>query len=88
MPADALWTLSMALNVYLTFFHRYGTLDLRRLEYYYLSLNYGIPMIPALVYVFVETEKRGHIFGDATVSLSPPRSTQFSMQAHHLRSCG
>ncbi|KFY39282.1 hypothetical protein V495_06036 [Pseudogymnoascus sp. VKM F-4514 (FW-929)] len=67
MPADALWTLSMALNVYLTFFHRYGTLDLRRLEYYYLSLNYGIPMIPALVYVFVETEKRGHIFGDATL---------------------
>ncbi|OBT61292.1 hypothetical protein VE03_09587 [Pseudogymnoascus sp. 23342-1-I1] len=67
MPADALWMLSMALNVYLTFFHRYSGDDLIALERYYIAFNYGVPLVPALVFVFTSTEERGRIFGDATL---------------------
>ncbi|KFY15561.1 hypothetical protein V492_01902 [Pseudogymnoascus sp. VKM F-4246] len=67
MPADSLWTLAMAFNVYLTFFHRYSASQLRSLEWKYLVFCYGVPLIPALVFVFVKTEEKGRIFGSATL---------------------
>ena len=36
MPADAMWNLCMAINVYLTIFKKYNTDDLKSLEWIYL----------------------------------------------------
>ena len=68
MPADALWTFAMACNVWLTFFHKYDSEQLRRLEVKYLVACYGLPFIPAFMYFFIETKTRGKIYGAATVS--------------------
>ncbi|OJJ33072.1 hypothetical protein ASPWEDRAFT_43129 [Aspergillus wentii DTO 134E9] len=65
MPADALWTFAMACNVYLTFFHKYNSEQLRRLEWKYVVCCYGLPFIPAFVYFFIETRERGRIYGSA-----------------------
>ncbi|KIW39881.1 uncharacterized protein PV06_08453 [Exophiala oligosperma] len=67
MPADALWTFAMACNVYLSFFHRYDATKLRALEWRYLVACYGIPFVPALVFLFIETEKKGKLYGDAVL---------------------
>ncbi|KAE8351761.1 hypothetical protein BDV28DRAFT_149697 [Aspergillus coremiiformis] len=67
MPADALWTFAMACNVYLTFFYKYNSEQLRRLEWKYLLFCYGLPFIPAVVYFFVKTKARGRIYGYAVL---------------------
>lgn len=69
----------MALNVYLTFFHRYSGEQLIALEPYYLAFNYGVPFIPAMAFIFAHTEERGHIFGDAEVSSPFPSTTSRSI---------
>ena len=68
MPADALWTFAMACNVYLSFFHRYDATRLRTLEWRYLVACYGVPFLPALVFLFIDTPDKGKIYGDAVVS--------------------
>lgn len=78
MPADALWTFCMACNVYLTFFRRYSTSQLRKLEWRYFILCYGLPFLPAFVYLFVESQSKGNIYGPAIVSLERKKSTAFS----------
>ncbi|GFF43228.1 G-protein coupled receptor 1 [Aspergillus udagawae] len=65
MPADALWTLAMACNVYLTFFYKYNSEQLRQLEWKYVLFCYGLPFLPAFVYFFIETEARGKVYGSA-----------------------
>ncbi|KAL4996295.1 Nnf1-domain-containing protein [Aspergillus recurvatus] len=65
MPADALWTFAMAFNVYLTFFRKYNSEQLRRLEWKYVLLCYGLPFIPAFTYFFIRTESRGKVYGSA-----------------------
>ncbi|KAL4915598.1 Nnf1-domain-containing protein [Aspergillus aurantiobrunneus] len=65
MPADALWTFAMAFNVYLTFFRKYNSEQLRRLEWKYVALCYGLPFIPAFTYFFIKTQSRGKIYGSA-----------------------
>ncbi|OQD80592.1 hypothetical protein PENANT_c034G08527 [Penicillium antarcticum] len=65
MPADALWTFAMACNVYLTFFHKYGSEQLRQLEWKYALFCYGVPFIPAFAYFFVKTQARGRVYGSA-----------------------
>lgn len=72
MPADALWTFAMGCNVWLSFFRSYDAAALRRLEYKYLLACYGLPFIPALVYLFVSTIGRGKIYGSAVVSQTHP----------------
>ncbi|KAI1098242.1 family A G protein-coupled receptor-like protein [Jackrogersella minutella] len=67
LPADALWTLAMAFNVYLTFYHKFDAARLRSMEIYYLILCYGIPFIPALTYVFIKTQSSGRMYGNATL---------------------
>jgi hypothetical protein len=68
MPADALWTFAMACNVFLTFFRQYDAAALRKLEWKWIVFNYGLPFIPALIYCFIETSKRGKFYGSAVVS--------------------
>lgn len=69
MPADALWTFAMACNVYLTFFHKYNSDQLRRLEWKYVVGCYGLPFIPAFLYFFIRTPARGRVYGSAFVRL-------------------
>ncbi|KAJ6118224.1 hypothetical protein N7471_013691 [Penicillium samsonianum] len=65
MPADALWTFAMACNVYLTFFHKYNSEQLRQIEWKYVVCCYGLPFIPSLIYFFIHTQTRGWVYGSA-----------------------
>ncbi|KAK7897252.1 hypothetical protein LTR67_005141 [Exophiala xenobiotica] len=76
MPADALWTFAMACNVYLSFFHHYDATRLRTLEWRYLVACYGVPFLPALVFLFIDTPNKGKIYGDAVVSSILPMLTR------------
>ena len=74
MPADALWTMAMAINVYLTFFCKYNQHDLRSLELKYCILCYGTPFVPAVVYLFINPPGKGRIYGSAVVRKFGPLS--------------
>ncbi|KAI1905974.1 hypothetical protein LOZ12_006423 [Ophidiomyces ophidiicola] len=63
--ADALWNFCMACNVYLVLFRRYSLPELRKLEWKYAILCYGLQFVPALVFLFIKTASRGRIYGDA-----------------------
>ncbi|PSR94009.1 hypothetical protein BD289DRAFT_459490 [Coniella lustricola] len=65
MPADALWSLAMAFNVYLTFYRKYDAQMLKRMELSYFVVCYGLPFIVALALCFVSSPERGHMYGDA-----------------------
>ncbi|MCJ1254764.1 hypothetical protein MMC24_002580 [Lignoscripta atroalba] len=67
LPADALWNLAMAINVYLTVFRKYNAAQLRSLEWRYHLMCYGTSFIPALVYCFIETQSKGKVYGPATL---------------------
>jgi hypothetical protein len=55
----------MALNVWLTFYRKYDAERIRKLEVIYFVVCYGVPFVPALVYVFVETHQKGRLYGNA-----------------------
>ena len=67
MPADAFWTLAMAVNVYLTFYCKFDAQKLRRMEIPYLICCYGVPFVVALSFVFVSNARQGHMYGNATL---------------------
>ena len=67
LPADALWNLAMAMNVYLTLFKKYNAQQLKALEWRYHLMCYGGPLCVAVVYLFINTADRGKIYGPATV---------------------
>ncbi|KAM7201833.1 hypothetical protein V8F33_003109 [Rhypophila sp. PSN 637] len=67
MPADALWTMAMALNVYLTFYHKFDAQRLRKMDIAYLITCYGIPFIIAFTYIFISTPKQGRFYGNAVL---------------------
>ncbi|KAJ5265459.1 hypothetical protein N7524_006477 [Penicillium chrysogenum] len=65
MPADALWAFAMACNVYLTFFHKYDSEQLRQIEWVYVVCCYGLPFIPSFIYFFIHTHARGRVYGSS-----------------------
>ncbi|KAH7148442.1 G-protein coupled receptor [Dactylonectria macrodidyma] len=67
MPADALWTLVMAINVYLTFYRQYNAVDLRKNEFLYLICCFGIPFIPAVTFAFIEDVDGKTVYGNAVL---------------------
>ncbi|KAF3768590.1 family A G protein-coupled receptor-like protein [Cryphonectria parasitica EP155] len=67
IPADAFWSLAMAVNVYLTFYRKYDAHDLRRMELTYLILCYGAPFVVAFTFIFVSTPSKGRMYGDASL---------------------
>ncbi|KAM9881206.1 G-protein coupled receptor [Verticillium dahliae] len=67
MPADAFWTLAMAVNVYLTFYYKFDAERLRRMEIPYMICCYGIPLIPAMTYIFVRNDNGDRVYGNATL---------------------
>lgn len=66
-PADVLWTTAMAFDVYLIVFHRYDAEALRKLEWKYFSVITTLVSIPAIAFLFVNTEEKGHMYGSVTV---------------------
>ncbi|POR35729.1 G-protein coupled receptor 1 [Tolypocladium paradoxum] len=67
MPADAFWILTMAINVYLTFYYKFDAERLRKMEMWYLLACYGIPFVPAFVFIFVKNQQGQRIYGNATL---------------------
>ncbi|KAH6616060.1 hypothetical protein B0J18DRAFT_459970 [Chaetomium sp. MPI-SDFR-AT-0129] len=67
MQSDAYWALAMAINVYLTFYHKYDARMLRKMELFYLLTCYGIPFIPGFVFIFVSNPSMGRPYGDAVL---------------------
>lgn len=66
--ADVLWTLAMAINVFLIVFRRYDSESLKRLEWKYTVAITTITFIPAFAFLFVRTEEKGPLYGSVTVS--------------------
>jgi hypothetical protein len=67
MPADAFWTLAMAVNVYLTFYCKFDAQRLRKVEIPYLCICYGLPFTVALTFIFVTSPEKGRMYGNATL---------------------
>lgn len=67
LPADALWNLAMAINVYLTLFKKYNAQQLKALEWRYHVMCYGVTFFIALVCIFIDAPGRGHMYGPATL---------------------
>ncbi|KAH6979185.1 hypothetical protein EDB82DRAFT_558807 [Fusarium venenatum] len=63
--ADAMWTLAMSVNVYLAFYHRFDAQRLRKMEWPYLIACYGIPFLPAFVFIFVKDGSGVRVYGSA-----------------------
>lgn len=55
----------MAVNVYLTFYYKFDAQKLRKMELPYLLLCYGIPFTVALTFIFIKTEAKGRMYGNA-----------------------
>ena len=77
LPADALWNLSMAINVYLTLFKKYTPAQLRALEWRYMLFNYGLSFVIAFAYCFISTTDRGKMYGPAALWCWIPVSWDF-----------
>jgi len=68
MQSDPMWSLAMAINVYLVFFKRYDAHRLKKLYWVYALLCYGLPFIPAMVCLLLKVKgKKGAIYGNATL---------------------
>ncbi|KAL8676515.1 MAG: hypothetical protein Q9224_007280 [Gallowayella concinna] len=65
LGVDAYWAFCMAVNIYLVFFRSYNTKQLRSLDHKYFVACYGLSLIPAIIYLFIETKDRGRIYGGA-----------------------
>lgn len=61
------WALCMAFNVYLTLFRKWTAPRMQAHEWKYFIGCYGISFIPAMAYLFVKSEDRGRVYGDALV---------------------
>lgn len=57
----------MAMNVYLTVFKKYPSSRLQKLEIPYIIICYGVPLVPAFVFLFIESDTKGPLYGNATL---------------------
>lgn len=69
--ADVLWTLAMAINVYLIVYRSYDVTSLRRLEWRYMIVITTVTFIPAVTLLFIRTDDKGPMYGSVTVSIYP-----------------
>lgn len=68
LGVDVFWALCMSVNVYLALFRGWTAQRMRTQEWKYFVGCYGCALVPAIVYLFVQTEKRGRVYGPAVVS--------------------
>jgi hypothetical protein len=66
--ADVLWTLAMAINVFLIVFYKYEAADLRKLEIKYVGVITAVTFIPAVTFLFIRSPERGPMYASVTVS--------------------
>lgn len=57
----------MAVNVYMVFFMSFNPTTFRQYLWIYCVICFGLPAIPAFVFLFIR-EERGLVYGDAAVS--------------------
>ncbi|CAK7206226.1 hypothetical protein SEUCBS139899_009013 [Sporothrix eucalyptigena] len=71
--ADVLWTLAMAIDVFLIVYYQYDANALRRLEIKYIGAITAVTFIPAFVFLFINTADKGHLYGSVTLwcAISP-----------------
>ncbi|OAA53922.1 g-protein coupled receptor [Niveomyces insectorum RCEF 264] len=67
MQSDPWWSLAMAINVYLVFFHAANPVSFRRHLWVYCLVCFGVPMVPAIVCLYVQRGGKGPVYGDATL---------------------
>lgn len=67
MQSDPMWSLMMAVNVYLVFFRRWDARRLKSLSWKYAIVCYGVPFIPALFCLIYKTKAKGEMYGNATL---------------------
>ena len=65
LGVDVFWALCMAVNVYLALFQGWTAQRMRALEWKYFAGCYGAAFIPAFVYLFINTNSRGRVYGPA-----------------------
>ncbi|KAJ5580252.1 uncharacterized protein N7459_006237 [Penicillium hispanicum] len=65
--ADVLWTFAMALDTYLVVFYHFDIHSLHKLEIKYIGVITALTFIPALVFLFIQTAEKGHIYGSETI---------------------
>jgi len=68
--ADVMWTLAMAIDVYLIVFRCYDTAALKRLEWKYMIGITVFTFIPAFVMLFIDAPEKGPMYGGVTVCTS------------------
>lgn len=71
--ADVLWTLAMALDVFLIVYYKYDSRDLRKLEPFYIVTITSLVGIPAGTFLFIHTAAKGPMYASVTLwcSISP-----------------
>ncbi|CAK7206234.1 hypothetical protein SEUCBS139899_009021 [Sporothrix eucalyptigena] len=67
MQSDPWWSFAMAFNVYLVFFHSANPTMFRRHLWVYCLVCFGLPMIPAIVCLYIQSSAKGPVYGDATL---------------------
>lgn len=73
--ADVLWTLAMALDVFLIVYYKYDSRDLRKLEPFYIVTITSLVGIPAGTFLFIHTAAKGPMYASVTVSTQQAFST-------------
>lgn len=73
MQSDPWWSFAMAINVYMVFFMSFNPIVFRNYLWLYCLLCYGLPAIPAFVFLFIRLPDEP-VYGDAVVSRPPPIS--------------
>lgn len=66
MQSDPWWSFAMAVNVYMVFFMSFNPTTFRQYLWIYCVICFGLPAIPAFVFLFVRGE-RGLVYGDAAL---------------------
>lgn len=67
MQSDPWWSFAMAFNVFLVFFFSANPTTFRRHLWMYCVVCFGLPMIPAIVCLYIKNKTQGPVYGDATL---------------------
>lgn len=67
MQADPWWSFAMAINVFLVFFQAVDPRVFLKHLWLYCIVCYGLPAIPAFVFLFIHNPNNQPVYGDAVV---------------------
>jgi hypothetical protein len=78
----------MALNAWLTFYRQYSAAQLRSLEKYYFGFVILFPLLASTVFIFIDDNEKGKIYGPAIVSESLGTTVIFVLNAVNRSGAG